>query len=367
MTNEKIYSILELKSWLLEIGCTINPKVDYPGIFDNNLTGMIAKEQINPGEILVLVKWDATFSTELLQTTLLSRIFINHPELFGSDCPEGLDNKFLALVLYEKIKGPSSKWNLFFKVLPDFPENLCDWDEISLQALQDPDLVYDSKIRKQKNTKCYEQLKSILSSYPEFFPEEISLNLIEWCWKIIWTRSFMRSPDHSALVPFADFINHGHSTTGFYFVDQKAEQEDETEDADDTDDMFTEEKYITITCKDLYEINFCGYEDIDENSFEVAKQIFREANALDDLYCKTGKPKKEYEDVRGSDFVIVTGEKEEYSQGSQIFIEYGNYSNASLLIHYGFAMENNRHDIFRLGVELQDLITKPQFRHLPQK
>ena len=30
-------------------------------------------------------------------------------------------------------------------------------------------------------------------------------------------------------------------------------------------------------------------------------------------------------------------------------------------------MENNRHDIFRLGVEPQDLITKPQFRHLPQK
>ena len=128
----------------------------------------------------------------------------------------------------------------------------------------------------------------------------------------------MRSPDHLALIPFADFINHGDSTTEFYFVDQKAQQEDENEDEEDTVDWFTEEKYLTITCKDLYEINFCGYKNLDQSTLEVANQIFIEANTLDDLDCNSVKPKKENVVVSGSDFVIVTGEKEEYSPGAQI-------------------------------------------------
>ena len=160
----------------------------------------------------------------------------------------------------------------------------------------------------------------------------------------------MHSAELSALVPYADFINHGPSSTGFFFVDQK---EDIETDADFFDDDLYGFDVIRLNCKDLYEINFCAYENIEEETFEVAKQILIEANAFDNQLESKNKAKKEKngkEDLKNSDFVVVCGQNEGYAKGSQIFIEYGNYSNTSLLIHYGFVVRNNAHEFFRLNL-----------------
>lgn len=358
--------VLDLKNWLASRGCMVSKKIDYPGIFDNGLCGVIVKEKVEPGEVLISVKWDSTFSTELLLVTPIIEVFNENPSFFGSECPESLDNRFLALVLFEKLKGNDSKWDLFFNTMPENPENLCDWSETELAALQDPDIVYDSRTRKGKNFKSYEELREILVKYPQFFSEIIDVQLIEWCWKIIWTRSFMRSPEHSALVPFADFINHGPSETGFYFVDQKEEFDLEIEEVLDCDEMYTDENILKLTYKDLYEINFSAYETIGDEDFDLAKRIFREAFALDDLNSRQSG-KKDFDDIRGSDFVIVSGQNDNYLPGSQLLIEYGNYSNTSLLMHYGFTIPHNRHEIFRLKLTLSEILNLSQCKHLPDK
>ena len=70
------------------------------------------------------------------------------------------------------------------------------------------------------------------------------------------------------------------------------------------------------------------------------------------------KRKVEEEDnVKDSEFVVAVGKKQRYSAGSQVLLEYGNYSNTSLLIHYGFTILNNRHEFYRLKVKLGDLLT----------
>ena len=77
------------------------------------------------------------------------------------------------------------------------------------------------------------------------------------------------------------------------------------------------------------------------------------------------KPKEEVGNT--SDFVIVTGDKEAYHPGSQIMFEYGNYSNTSLLIHYGFTIPNNRSEYFRLKIPLKKILNKKQKASLPTK
>ena len=177
----------------------------------------------------------------------------------------------------------------------------------------------------------------------------------------------MRSPQHSALIPFADFINHGPSSTGFFFVDQKEEEEDTEINYMDLDEMYTDEILMHLSCKDLYEINFSAYEQVDESIFEVAKQVLREAYVCDEQLKKKKKPKAEFEDDHNADFVIATGPKETYQPGSQIFIEYGNYSNTSLLIHYGFTLMNNRFEFYRLKLDILRLLKFNQQKHLPFK
>lgn len=329
---------------------------------------MIAKSTIEPKETLIRIKYDAIISTELLQNTELKVIFDAYPEFFSKTNPEGIDNQFLSLIVYEKSKGPASKWALFFDILPQTIDNLCDWDPDEVDELQDNDLKSDYLIRKDKNIGSYYDLSRILNKYPEFFPNEISVYSIEWCWKIIWTRSFMRSPEHSALIPYADFINHGPSNTGFYFADQKEEEADDEIYYEEYDEMYTNYEILKISCRDLYEINFSAIENVNEDTFELAKRILVEADVIEKSLKdkKTKKPQK-IDDINNSDFLIVTGATETYSEGSQIIFEYGNYSNTSLLIHYGFIIPENRFDYFRLKIQLSKLLQPLQLKHLPQK
>jgi hypothetical protein len=87
-TKQKIQKVACLKSWLLSLGCSFSPKVFYPYQFSSNLYGMIATADISPGEVLILIKPEAIFSSELLQFTPIQEIFSNHPDLFNQKNPE---------------------------------------------------------------------------------------------------------------------------------------------------------------------------------------------------------------------------------------------------------------------------------------
>ncbi|OMJ81510.1 hypothetical protein SteCoe_18031 [Stentor coeruleus] len=366
--DQKTQTVGLLKNWLESLGCEISPKVEYPALFNNQLYGMIAKSEIGPKETLIRIKHDAIISTELLQNTELQVIFDAFPEFFSKANPEGIDNQFLSLIIYEKSKGPTSKWALFFNTLPQTIDNLCDWDPNEVDELQDIDLKSDYLLRKDKNIGSYHDLRRILNKYPEIFPNEISVYTIEWCWKIIWTRSFMRSPEHSALIPYADFINHGPSNTGFYFADQKEEEVDEEIYYTEYDEMYTTDDILKISCRDLYEINFSAIENVDDNIFELAKRILVEADVIEkSLKDKKTKKSQGCDDINNSDLLIVTGDTETYAEGSQIIFEYGNYSNTSLLIHYGFIIPDNRFEYFRLKISLSKLLQPLQLKHLPHK
>lgn len=351
-----------LKSWLAGLGCEINPKLFYP-FEENGVYSTITNEDLSPGEILTIIKPSAILSTELLPNSSLQRIFLCHPEFFGKENPEGLDNQYLTLVIHERSKKQNSIFKYFFEVLPKSVENLCDWTKEELTELQDPDLLEDIQLRSEKYWKSYTELVDILNSFPHFFPEPVTLSDVEWCWKVIWTRCFMRSAQHSALVPFADFFNHGESSTSFYFLDQTDNFQDFQ---DDYDEIMTKEPVELLTCKDLFEICFAALDICDISISEVREGILAEAIGLQNMIDEKKKRKVEEEDnVKDSEFVVAVGKKQRYSAGSQVLLEYGNYSNTSLLIHYGFTILNNRHEFYRLKVKLGDLLTPAQRKYLP--
>ena len=251
--------------------------------------------------------------------------------------------------------------------MPDEIENLCDWSDDELEELFDEDLENDVQIRRNKNKSSYNRLKEITEKYPGLFYRPVELSEIEWSWKIIWTRSFMRSPSHSALVPYSDFINHGESNTSFYFSDQKESEEPEI--PEDYDEIYETHSIERFTTRDLYEINFSSYESPDEDLFEKAKTILIES----DLLLKEMKLNKESKDKvkeivdPAANFIVALGQNERYDVGQQILFEYGGYSNTSLLIHYGFALEINRHEFYRLKVKISEILIKPQIKYLPLK
>lgn len=361
MSQNKIEKVERLKNWLESLGCYISPKVHYPFEFQNGLHGMVATDKIHSKEILTEIKQEAIFSTELLQSSPLQTVFSENPDLFSNKNPEAVDNQFLALLLYER--DNIEKWGSFFEVFPERIENLSDWTEDELKELQDEDLVEDTSIRKRKNFSTYENLRDVLNRYSELFPRKLGLDEIEWCWKVIWTRSFMRSPDHSALVPFSDLINHGESSTSFYFSDQLEECSEELQDYDE---VYSLDSFIRLYPRDLYEISFSACENPDEITFDQAKNVLILADSLQKQkkINKNQDKEKRFADPNAS-FIVSVGENENYEPGQQILFEYGGYSNTSLLIHYGFALEYNRHEFYRLKLRLRDLLTWQQMKFLP--
>lgn len=350
-----------LKTWLESEGCLISQKVSYPSEFEG-VFGVVAREEVGPGESLVLIKNNVIFSTELLENSELDRIFLCFPEFFGKENPEGQDNQYLTLLLYEKQKKKDSKWKYYLDVLPQSIETLADWSLDELRELQDEDLVEDLGIRNKKNASSFETLQEILRNFPHFFPQGVGVEEIELCWRIISTRCFMRSNDHSALVPFADFFNHGESTAGFYFVDQNENAENFVEELDE---IMSLEEVVRLSCQELLEINFSAYDWKSEEMLENFRMLQIEAEAVQKTISKKSNPIKD--DIKNSDFIVTTGKSQNFHAGDQILLEYGSYSNTSLLLHYGFSILNNRHESFRLKLKLSDLLTHAQQHSLPLK
>jgi hypothetical protein len=96
--------------------------------------------------------------------------------------------------------------------------------------------------------------------------------------------------------------------------------------------------------------------------------MIKSAGALDDIEYTGPKCKKdtdeddddEYENEAGklkwctpeleeeSHFVMINYNRKTFEKGEQVHISYGNWSNFSLLIHYGFAIPDNIFDSYSL-------------------
>ena len=365
----------KLFEWADSIGIWINPKLHYPTKFEPGCTGVSATEKINPWEPLVLVPYQGLLTCELTDSSLES-VFEENPDLFGSQHSESQDYKIIAYMLKELAKGSESFWDPYFKSLPSNPENLLDWSEKELLSLQDSDLVCDISIRQAKDYACNKALSVVLSKYPHHFEaSQVSLKVINWCWRIVTTRAFGECVPHAALIPVADLLNHSNANTNYYYGNEEPPdleyENKQSGDEDEDDSLYEDPPTIILSAQKLFRINTSVYSQLSPEEEAKLSQIQTEAKYIDALKLSeklrsiVEKKKKSQVTVdKNQMFRVVTGKFEEFERDSQVCISYGRYSNRSLLTNYGFALPNNKYDYARFKLSLKDLLSGCQLEKL---
>lgn len=114
------------------------PKIVYPVRFPPGYIGSMAIDEILPGERIVTAPNSALFTSKVAKDSELKSVF--------TECPESFTRSMLVLVTYmiwEKFKGPESKWAAFIKYQPKNPTTIQDWTAEELEELQDNDLKID--------------------------------------------------------------------------------------------------------------------------------------------------------------------------------------------------------------------------------
>mmetsp|Transcript_32097 Transcript_32097/g.43819 ORF Transcript_32097/g.43819 Transcript_32097/m.43819 type:complete len:459 (+) Transcript_32097:347-1723(+) len=158
--------------------------------------------------------------------TIPSHLMISPPVIFNDpDIGEILRKCYdiiegdLLLVLYmmrEMNKKEKSFFYPFLQILPE-PSNISVWMDDQLKMFQDPTLVLRAKNRRQYQKLMYHRsVVALHHRYPNIFPlEEYTLKAFAFCLNSVQARAFGRRLPWSAMVPFADCLNHGNVQTKY--------------------------------------------------------------------------------------------------------------------------------------------------------
>ena len=130
------------------------------------------------------------------------------------------DDPILSLFLMsERLRGSASFYAPYLEILPQEPDTPIvgtTWTHEALEACQDPQLVKRVGQRLGLMQSIFHQLRHICQETQVWTtlpwlsqPDDFTFELFSWAWAIIQSRSFGRRLPYTALVPFADCLNHG--------------------------------------------------------------------------------------------------------------------------------------------------------------
>ena len=246
---------------------------------------MQTTEPMSPGELLISAPNHMLFATKTMNCPELQPIFDAHPEAFGSDVREFEENKTIVRMLWEMSKGPESFWHEFFKTMPADVEILTDWGEFELLELQDSMLVADNDVRRSREHHIFKLIHEALLKFPDVFnPSDVTFEKIHWTSKILTTRAFGKCTPYGALVPIADFVNHGNIYTNYYYGSAEdpppdVDMEDkESGDEDQDEPLVGPSSVVNLTWQKLFRMNVAAQTDLSE---EVTAELLKQARALD--------------------------------------------------------------------------------------
>ena len=134
----------------------------------------------------------------------------------------GNDDLILSLfIMHELLKGDDSFWAPYFRILPH-PGSIADWTPAELTELQNQKLVTEASQRHPQHLATYNKLFQALdAAYPGRFPvDKYTYESFEFALLTVAARAFGRRLPWTALVPFADCLNHSNVQTKYdYDVD----------------------------------------------------------------------------------------------------------------------------------------------------
>jgi histone-lysine N-methyltransferase SETD3 len=201
--------------WFHENGGSY-PKIDWPSRTTmGQVRGTIAKEDISTNEPMLFVPENIMISPPICHANpLIGHVFTENPHFFARD-----DDTMLAVfVMFEKERGEESFWHPYLAMLP-WPCSVADWSNSELDELQDRILSQQATMRPIKLREKYETLMNLLlPKYEDLFSREVhTLEKYVFAWMTIQARAFGRRIPWTALVPFADCLNHTNVQTKYDF------------------------------------------------------------------------------------------------------------------------------------------------------
>ena len=201
--------------WFHENGGSY-PKIEWPSRNTmGQVRGTIATEDIHSNEPMLYVPENIMISPPICKANpLIGHVFTENDGFFKRD-----DDTMLAVfVMFEKERGLESFWHPYLSVLP-WPCSVADWSPLELKELQDRRLGQEATMRPIKLKEKYNTLMDmLLPKYSNLFSKEVhTLEKYVFAWMTIQARAFGRRIPWTALVPFADFLNHTNVQTKYDF------------------------------------------------------------------------------------------------------------------------------------------------------
>ena len=127
------------------------------------------------------------------------------------------DDLLLAVfIMYEVSKGKSSFWYPYIRMLPE-PETAMRWTDAELRELQDIRVMTRIRSRMRSLKSVFDRrVKAFFSCYPDIFDEAtFHFESFQFAWFCIQARAFGRRLPWTAMVPFADCLNHKNVQTKY--------------------------------------------------------------------------------------------------------------------------------------------------------
>eukprot|EP00606_Chrysophyceae_sp_TOSAG23-5_P001479 GSChrysophyteH2.ASY1.ANO1.100.1 assembled CDS len=197
--------------WLKENGATY-PKIQWPSTDTvGGCRGAMATESISSNEVMMEIPIKLMMSPmHAFQDPVVGSILHASQDLLRGDV------LLTVYIMYEYLKGEASFYAPFLAILPE-PGSVVQWSDSELAELQDSSITYRAKNRGKMLQVTYERnIRGLSRRHPEHFPEETyTYELFLFAWFCIQARAFGRRLPWTALVPFADCLNHANVQTKY--------------------------------------------------------------------------------------------------------------------------------------------------------
>ena len=201
--------------WLEDNGARF-PKVVWPSRATvGGVRGAVATGDIATNEPMMWIPHKLLISPPVARSSPhIGHVFIENERFFHGD-----DDLLLATYcMYEESRGKDSFWYPFLAMLPR-PGSISDWTKEEMAEVQDDVLVHEAKRRPQRLNLKYERLMVMLEEeYFDLFDRTVhTFERFRHAWMTIQARAFGRRLPWTALVPFADCLNHTNVQTKYDF------------------------------------------------------------------------------------------------------------------------------------------------------
>ncbi|KAJ1457598.1 hypothetical protein M885DRAFT_128075 [Pelagophyceae sp. CCMP2097] len=128
-----------------------------------------------------------------------------------------------TFLLHEVRKGDASFWAPYLRVLPAAPASVCNWSAEETAQLCDAELAERANGREMWVGELHDRYftQMLTRDHPGVFPAaDFSAEKFRFAWLIVQSRAFGRRLKETALVPYADCLNHcSHVETSYHLVD----------------------------------------------------------------------------------------------------------------------------------------------------